>query len=201
MERYKLSITLTQPILGSQPQREVATDYLRAKAIDKGAAPEDVDETINTIPEELEKGTTAFHRDSSGAPCLWDYQVKGFLKEAGQVFNGEANGSKVKNLRSKIAATVFVQPRVISLVMPEDGAELTINERPLRAMTMQGPRVSLARSEQLPEGTHLECVVTVLKPEIGLSLLKELLDYGQFQGFGQWRSGGFGTFSYILEPC
>ena len=198
MQKYRLTVTLTEPILGSQPQRDVATDFLRKKAIDAGAEAEDVDETIASIPEELEKGTTGFHRGPEGQLVLWNYQIKGFIKEAGGVFNG-VNVEKVKNLRSKIAATVFVSPRLIPLATPVQ--EPTINERPLRAMTMQGPRVSLARSEELPAGVSFTCEIAVLKPEVTEALLRELLDYGQFQGLGQWRSGGFGTFSYELAKA
>lgn len=195
MERYKLVITFKEPILGSQPQRDLATEFLRKKAIDKGATPEDVDESIESIPDSLEKATTGFHRNEAGDPVLYDYQVKGFLKEAAGVFNGAANGAGVKNLKSKLAATVFVRPRLISLSAP---GEMSMNERPLRAMTMQGPRVGLARSEELPAGTTLTAEFHVLKPEINESLLRELLDYGEYQGLGQWRSGSWGSFTYEL---
>ena len=195
MEKYRLVCTFTEAVLGSQPQKEVATEFLRKKAIDAGAEVEDVDETIASIDEATEKGTTGFHRDPDGNPVLWNYQVKGFLKEAAQVFNGAGNAGGVKNLRSKVAATVFVEPRMIDLAV---SGEMSINERPLRAMTMQGPRVGLARSEQLPAGTSFTATLVVLKPEIKESLIRELLDYGAYNGFGQWRSGSWGTFTYEL---
>jgi hypothetical protein len=197
MQKYRLVLTFSEPLLGSQPQREVATEFLRKKALDAGATEGEVDETIDSIPEAIEKGTTGFHRDAAGDPALWNYQVKGFLKEAGLVFNGAGNSGGVKNLRSKVAATVFVGPRLIPLRVP-DGGGVTINERPLRAMTQQGPRVGLARSEELPAGTSISAELSVLKPEITEGLLRELLDYGQFIGLGQWRSGSWGTFTYEL---
>lgn len=195
MEKYKLVCTFTEAVLGSQPQRDVATEFLRKKAVDAGAEPDEVDETIASIDEATERGTTGFHRGPDGKPVFWNYQIKGFFKEAASVFNGAANTGGVKNLRSKVAAAVFIEPRMIEIVA--NGA-MALNERPLRAMTMQGPRVGLACSEQLPAGTSFTATVVVLKPEIKEALLRELLDYGAYNGFGQWRSGSWGTFTYEL---
>ena len=72
-------------------------------------------------------------------------------------------------------------------------------ERPLRAETAQGPRVALARSEMLPSGTKISCGITVLGEVISEKALREILDYGYWQGLGQWRNGGWGRFRYVLE--
>lgn len=187
---YQLNVIFTTPVLGTQPQKDVATEFL-AKGLEDGL-PEDEQETL---PEKLEKGTTAFHK-LNGRPIYYDYMVKGFLKEAGQVFNGLRG---VKNLRSKIDNLVFVAPRQIALVVPE-GVEMDYLERPLRAMTAQGPRTSLARSERLPEGTRFACRLEVYGDSpISQPLLRDLLAYGDKKGFGQWRNGGNGRFNFELE--
>lgn len=197
---YKLTITFNEPILGSQPGADTpAADFVKAKAAAILAKTGD-DVPDDEIAPDLEKGTTGFYRlpTDPAAPCLMDYQVKGFLKESGLIQNGARN---VKNLRSKIGNLVFVRPRHIPLIIP-DGGGITFNERPLRAMTMQGPRTSLARSEQLPAGTRIECTVIVLVPvaeTIKEDLLRDLLDYGEFQGLGQWRNASWGSFTYALE--
>jgi hypothetical protein len=187
---YRLKIVFAEPILGSQPQKDVATEYTQAKARQQG---QDVADETDTLPEMMEKGTTAFHR-VDGAPVLWDYQVKGFLKESANVQNG-IHG--VKNLRSKFGALVFVRPRMIPFLMPV-GGDGQFLERPLRAMTAQGPRVAVARSEMLPAGTSLECRIVTLPGPITETILRQVLDYGQFAGLGQWRSGGWGSFTYTL---
>lgn len=128
---------------------------------------------------------------------LFDFQVKGFLKNAASVLNGKVYGG-VRNLRSKVNNLVFVIPRQIPLILPA-GEGIEYLERPLRAETAQGPRVALARSEMLPEGTHFRCGLEVLPGEIGEEVLRDLLDYGYFMGIGQWRNGGFGTFRYELR--
>ena len=192
IEVYQLKVTFTEPILGTQPQKDVATEYTQNKAREKGLPVED---ELETLPEMLDKGTTAFHK-LDGQPIYYDYHLKGFLKEAGSVLNGTHG---VRALRSKVDNTVFVQPRRIPLHLPE-GGEISFLERPLRAQTMQGPRVSLARSEVLPVATWLEATVQVIAGPISESILRELLDYGHFKGFGQWRNGGYGRFTYELSP-
>lgn len=193
-ETYRLKVTFLTPVLGSQPTREIATEFI-AKKNGFDTLPED---EVEMLPDALEKGTTVFHRMPDGGPAMMNYHVLGFFKESGQVQNGEVPG-KVKNLRSKVSKRVFVTPRKLPLVLP-DGSEIEYLERPLRAETMQGPRVALARSEMLPEGTSFTCGLTVMSGEITEDVLRELLDYGYFRGFGQWRtSGSFGTFRYELE--
>ena len=59
-------------------------------------------------------------------------------------------------------------------------------ERPLRAETMQGPRVSLAKSEYLNEGWNFTATIRV----------KQMLDYGALKGLLQWRNAGYGSFEY-----
>lgn len=186
--KYALKVTMLEPLLGTQPQKDVASEYIQDKAREAGL---DVSDEQETLPEMLEKGTTVFHR-LNGEPIYYNYHVKGFLKESAQVQNG-VDG--VKALRSKVDNLVFVTPRRIALHAPGQCEYL---ERPLRAQTMQGPRVSLARSEMLPAGTWFECEITVLGGVITEKILRSLLDYGQFKGFGQWRNGGYGRFEYDL---
>lgn len=201
MKRYDITLTLTEPILGSQPTRAVATDFIHAKAIEKRpelAENGNLEEELETLPEALDKGTTVFHKHE-GKPVLWDYQLKGFFKEWGMVLNADESVGKVKNLRSKIDNVLFVTPRFIPFELPE-GGEITYNERPLRAMTMQGPRVSLARSEQIPAGTTLTFSVHVVKEgEITRKVIETILDMGRWKGLGQWRNGSWGTFSYAIK--
>lgn len=187
--RYTVKCTFITPVLGTQPQRDVASEYLASKFIDNGGElPADEAETL---PEMVEKGTTVFHK-RDGCPILYDYMVKGFLKEAGRTFNG-LHG--VKNLRSKIDSLVFVSPRQITLDIP-DGCRIEYLERPLRAETAQGPRVALARSEMLPAGAHFEITLEVYDGPITDDILRDLFTYGKHKGIGQWRNGSYGRFEF-----
>lgn len=209
---YHLKVTFTTSVLGTQPQKEVATEFITSKAIDPETGELPADE-LETLPDAIEKGTTAFHK-LDGKPILYDYMVMGFFKEVGSAFNGLRG---VEALRSKLENLVFVHPRQIPLHLPE-GAQITYCERPLRAQTTQGPRTALARSEELPEGTWFECEIEVFraivktpkprkdgkeppapKPSISEDLLRDLLDYGTRKGMCQWRNGGHGRFVYELS--
>jgi hypothetical protein len=194
-DRYKLTITFDGPILGSQPGRDTpASDYLR----DRLAAdhPEvDVEDELESLPDELKKGTTGFHRDEYGCPLMYNYHIKGMLKEAANSLNGLGG---IKAMRSKVADTVYVEPRRVVI----QGTEMEPLERPLRAITMQGPRTSLARSEQIAEGAVVEfTIVCQQTPKFapGEKLLRALLDKGARLGLMQWRgSSVYGSFSYTL---
>ena len=123
--------------------------------------------------------------------------IKGFLKNAGKVLNGKTERG-IRNLRSKVNDLVFVQPRFIKINTPE-GSYIDYLERPLRAETTQGPRVALARSEMLPEGSSVKFNLAVIPGDISEDVLRELFDYGFRMGIGQFRNGDYGQFIYELE--
>jgi hypothetical protein len=73
-----------------------------------------------------------------------------------------------------------------------------ILERPLRAQTAQGERISLARSEMIPAGSTLRFKLRI-RGGVSEALLREWLDFGELSGLGQWRGASFGIFSYTLS--
>jgi len=194
---FRLEVEFLTPVLGSQPANKALASEFIAKRKGLESLPENEDELL---PEAVEKGTTVFYRwpKDENIPALLNYQVLGFLKASAQVQNGRVEGG-VKALKSKVENNIFVSPRVIPLELPE-GGEMDYLERPLRAETMQGPRVTLARSEMLPEGTRFSCGVEILDGgAINEGVLRDLLDYGYYRGLGQWHnSGSYGTFRYTL---
>ena len=76
------------------------------------------------------------------------------------------------------------------------GGDMAVCERPLRAETMQGPRVTLASSEEVPEGSTM--LIKIKTMNIGKAdlqaLVREWLNYGELHGLGQWRNSGRGRF-------
>lgn len=71
-------------------------------------------------------------------------------------------------------------------------------------MTMQGPRVTLAKSEVVEPGCTLTFHVVVLpkgtdKMKMDGDLLKQWLEYGLWNGLGQWRTGSYGRFTAQVE--
>lgn len=195
---FDLDITFIGPVLGSQPGKDTpASDYLKEKVKEKRPDLKLEDET-GTLPEELEKGTTGFHR-INGKPGFLNYQVKGMLKEAGDVLNGLFG---FKALRKKIDNCMFVTPRQIPI-----NGKLAPHalERPLRAETMKGPRTSLARSEMIEAGASIKCTIEIIEtPRVKLTedVLRKLLDYSTRKGLGQWRNSGiYGQFQYKLSKA
>lgn len=189
---YSLQFELMEPILGTLPKdRKVFENFIMDQAktqMEKQKASEDVER----VPEETEaRGWTGFYEDEQGRPLLMDYQFKGFLKNAGNILK-ESLG--IKNLRSHINDTVFVNPRSIVLAdKPDD-----VLERPLRALTMQGPRVSLARSDMILPGRTYELELQVLDGgKVTDKALRTILAYGELSGLLQWRNGGYGRFKVV----
>ena len=195
-EKYSLKITMTGPLLGSQPGRDTpAADFLKDKVKKENPDANIEDEAI-TLPDELQKGTTGFHRTDDDKPCLYNYQIKGMIKESGSVLNGLEG---LKGMKSKLDNLVFISPRLIPI---QTDKKISICERPLRGETMKGPRTSLARSEMIAEGAKIECEIEILKTnktEFKEEILRTLLDYGSKKGLGQWRNSGlYGQFTYEL---
>ena len=208
-----MRLTLIGDLLATTPgDKEIYANFIANKAYEgvedakqKEQIKKNIEAELDNIDEEiagtLEKGTTFFFKDKKGNPYIYSYLIKGFLKAAcGSLrkVNGTLS-SKIKAYKKEIDTLFFVFPdekkpqgREIPL---ELSGPLTMYERPLRAQTMQGERIGLARSERAPAGTTLEFDICMLR-ESDEALLKELLDYGKFSGLGQFRSAGFGAFTW-----
>jgi hypothetical protein len=197
MEKYHIELTFTEPLLGTAPlNKELYDTYIATKA------PEGIDSTgeVDSIEEMTEKGTTGFHRLDDGSPILYDYMVKGFLKDACGMLarTPESGSSKIRAYKKIIDGLVFVTPRQIPIIL--NGFEIGILERPLRAQTAQGERIALARSEMIREGASIAFDLLVLG-QVTESLLREWLEYGALRGLGQWRNASYGRFTYELSKA
>ena len=89
---------------------------------------------------------------------------------------------------------MFVKERRIPFILP-DGEEIGDCQRPLRAQTAQGERISLANSETVPAGTQVEFTIMVMVDSLMKNVI-EWLDYGQLNGIGQWHNSGKGRFTW-----
>lgn len=190
MKEIKVQLTFIDDLLGTMPgNRDIFTDFVAKKA-------ETVNEEAEAIPvdEALEKGTTVFPRTADDKPFLYDYQIRGYFKESCK-FLKKVDGtksSKEKAYKQKIDGLIFIKDR--QNVINTD-KEIGICERPLRASTPQGERISLSRSESIAEGATMEFTV-VCMVDSDIELVKEWLDYGRFHGTGQWRNSGKGRFTW-----
>lgn len=194
----RVKITLVEEMLGTAcANPDVHKEFIAQKSADAAR----VQEELEALPAEarMEKALTVFPRDTDGTPFLWDYQIKGFLKEALGILveleEGELKVGKTKLSKytyKRIADNyVFVGPRRIRL-----GPVGPICTRPLRAETMRGERVSLASSETMPAGTSFDLEISTPASAL-LPLICRCLDYGGLKGLGQWRNSGKGRFSWV----
>ncbi len=191
IEEISITLTLTEPLLGTVPKnKDVYAKYIATKKPPETGIVEDETETVM---DDLEKsGWTGFHEDENGL-FLYDYQVKGFLKEAGNVLK-DAVG--VKALKSKIENFVFIEPRRIHLGKKvPDG----ILERPLRAQTPMGERVALARSDYVSAGTELKFTLRIVPGPVKRKVIETILEYGAMKGLGQNRNSGYGRFTFEIS--
>lgn len=202
MEKINVKITFLEGPLGTAPNDEdVYRNFIGSKAPDAATIEDEV--AALGADAVVEKGMTVFPRNAEGQPIFWDYQIKGFFKDAcqmlGRVGGKDENGKKKKvNESSKMTAfkktidgIIFVEPRQIPIDM--NGSEMSVCQRPLRAQTMQGERVTLAMSEECPANSTISFTVLCLSPE-HLAAVREWLNYGYLRGLGQWRNSGRGKF-------
>jgi len=198
----KIRITFTEPLLGTLAgNKEIAEEFIGGKH------PEGIDPEEKRASERLEeaigKESTGFARNEDGNPILWDYQIKGFFKEACETMISTETLTKedLKKVRltrylykKTIDKMIFVYPRQILLQLT---GKLTFCERPLRGETMKGERISLARSEQAPVGTTIEIEITCINQK-HKKFIEQWLNYMALFGLGQWRSSGKGRATWEL---
>ena len=195
MEIYHIKLTFLEPILGTVPKDP---DIYKSYIADKAALnDEELAEELATVERIEEKGWTGFHK-LNGLPVIYNYAIKGFFKDACSMLTRtkDSESGKVRAFKKIIDGLVFIEPRQIYLVLP-DNAKIGVLERPLRAQTAQGERITLARSDTCPAGTTMEFTVKILG-QVSEKLLREWLDYGGFRGLGQWRNADYGKFEYTI---
>lgn len=193
MKEMKVRLTFTEEILGTaNSDKDIHEEFIASKAPDAPSREEEV--ASLGVEEVIAKGKTVFSRNEEGQPILWDYQIKGFFKNAAKAFGYVGGKSKLTAYKTKIDNLVFVKERQIVLQIP-DGSEVGDCQRPLRAQTAQGERVALANSESCPEGTVIEFTIMVMVDEL-MNHIIEWLDYGKLNGIGQWHNSGKGRFEW-----
>lgn len=187
----RVRITFLEEVLGTaNADKDVHSEFIASKAPD---APSREEEVASLGVEEVErKEMTIFPRLEDGTPFLWDYQIRGFFKSAAQAMSYIGGQHKLAAYKKKIDLLVHIQERKIPLIIP-DGMEMGNCQRPLRASTMQGDRVALANSETCPAGTIAEFTIVCLQDDL-MKFVIEWLDYGKYNGLGQWRNSRKGSF-------
>lgn len=191
MKTMKVKITFLEEILGSSAAKpDIHAEFIASKAPDAPSMDEEI--AAVGVEEYIENAMTVFPRNADGQPIIWDYQIRGFFKAACG-FMRKVKGSKSEKLKAykkEVDGLIHVKPRAIPINF--DG-ELKSCQRPLRAETAQGARVALANSESIGAGATAEFEIIMLN-DADEALVREWLDYGQWNGLGQWRNSGKGSY-------
>lgn len=193
MKEMKVRLTLLEEILGTAPNdKDIYGSFIGSNAPDAPSREEEI-EAIG-VDAVVEKGMTVFPRDKDGNPIMWDYQIRGFFKDACGMMRRvpKSKSSMMKAYKKIIDGLIFINERQIPF---QFNGEIGDCQRPLRAQTAQGERVSLAKSETIPAGSTLEFTIQCLV-DTDMVTVHEWLDYGQLRGLGQWRNSGKGRFKW-----
>jgi len=199
--KMRVRITLTEEMLGmASGNPDIHREYIASRVAERSDDRLTESMMANMTEEEIqavidasaEKGMTVFPRGDNGEPIMWDYQIKGFFKDACKMLRADkkSHSAKMKAYKQNIDGRIFVDERKIPIVF--DG-EMGDCQRPLRAETMQGPRTALAESETVPAGSVM-CFTVATMLEEDMETVREWLNYGVRRGFGQWRNSGKGKF-------
>ena len=204
MNRMRVELTFVDEILGSRPNdEEIYSRFIASKSPDAKTMEQEVAEY--GVVEVDEKGMTVFPRNENGDPCVEAYQVKGFFKAACGALRrvDGTKSSKVKAYKKIIDTNIFVYPyadvpRSRHIPITFDG-DIGVCQRPIRAQTMQGERVALSSSESIPAGAKIAFDIEFFN-ESDRDVIVEWLDYGKYNGLGQWRNSGKGAFVWEEVP-
>ena len=211
-----VTLELTNTILGSQPNTDIAKEYLAAAAKKElkklerrlnarsttAEEQEVIVERIEEIQQDLEsiygnkeveeeRKITVFPKQN-GILGIYHYHILGLLKEVGHNF------LKERGLKNKISRYVRVQPKFIPFlrngeyIIEPDG----IFSRPIRAITPAGAIVSIVSSEKIDPPAELNFQIIVAKIDnISTKKIKEILEIGEeWGGLLQWRTAGYGSY-------
>lgn len=208
MKKIHVKVCFTEELLGTMSNNaQLYTDFIGSKAPDATT----LEDEVAALGEDTvaARGMTVFPRLPDGTPFLYDYQWKGFFKdtcgilsrltkkdpETGKKLKGGAvnESGKLTAFKKVIDGLIFPQPRKIPIQVGPEGIGLC--ERPLRAATAQGERISLSASETVPAGSTCEFDILCVDDSL-VQVVLEWMDYGALRGTGQWRNSGKGRFTY-----
>lgn len=98
MRILKCRLTTIEALLGTASNnKELHSEFIASHAPDAPSREEEI-EAVG-VEEVIEKGMTVFSRNKDGKPILWDYQIKGFFKDACGVLR-KVKGTKSSKIKA-----------------------------------------------------------------------------------------------------
>ena len=191
---FTASIRMRDKLVGGWPKNpEVEEALLRARGLEDlipvTKIPEGAEAQEELKQQKIEKSWIGFKTNGEGIPILEARNIKAMLREGANITKSLLGE---KNLKSKLAERVFVEPHEIPLP-----AVSGRGERVVHAMTMQGPRSSLKLYDYIDQPT-LRFSLRVLNDGVfNEEKLRFILEYCQENGLGADRSQEFGKFDIL----
>ena len=121
MKILQCKLTTIEAMLGTASNnKELHSEFIASHAPDAPSREEEI--AAVGVDEVIEKGMTVFSRNKDGKPILWDYQIKGFFKDACGVLRKVkgTKSSKIKAYKKEIDGLIFVQERQIPVQTAEE---------------------------------------------------------------------------------
>jgi len=212
-DEYRVKLYLKDVAGGTPMHADLIKGWINATNKDKSDEERAklVKATLETLPEVAEekeaKSWVGFKRDSDGNLFIEGRCIKAMLKEAANIVKdivpngGRQKGKNAKSLtgvtafKSKVADRVFVVEDRIYFV--RDGNKINapdeLEERPVHAMTPQGPRSSLKRTDILKDVEVEFTIRRLATNDVPEPALYACLVYAQQIGLGADRSQSRGT--------
>lgn len=195
-----------EKILGYELPEEHKTLIIEGKL-------QDLKETLKDLDM---RGTTVFFFDpETQLPMIGDHMVYGFLKEAGASLCSRARAKGDKRKETILVSKNFTHSCLNTHIRCDQ--EFIRFDRDIKRYENGDPRylhrslrsedrstgkkiVALIKSEQVEAGAKIEFDLRVQTDSpITEEVLRQLLDEGEFIGFGQWRNAKHGCFEYTMK--
>lgn len=133
MRILQCKLTTIEAMLGTASNnKELHSEFIASHAPDAPSREEEI--AAVGVDEVIEKGMTVFSRNKDGNPILWDYQIKGFFKDACGVLRKVkgTKSSKIKAYKKEIDGLIFVQERQIPVQTAEEWGAASVPCVPTR---------------------------------------------------------------------
>jgi len=215
-EEYRVKLRLHDIAGGTPMSPDLIKGWIDATCKDKSDEERAklVEASLEALPdiseEKAARSWVGFKRNENGEFFIDGRCIKAMLKEGGNILkeiipNGGKQRGKNKGkdkgitaLKSKVADRVFVvEHQVYFTRNGERVKEAQLEERPVHAMTPQGPRSSLKRTDILRDVDVEFTVRRLATDDVPEEALYAILVYAQQLGLGADRSQGRGTMEDI----
>ena len=147
----KCRLTTIETMLGTASNnKEIHSEFIASHAPDAKSREEEI-EAVG-VEETIEKGMTVFPRNKDGQPILWDYQIKGFFKDACSSLR-KVKGSRSSGIRAykkEIDGLIFIEEREILIqTSPLKVVSVLCERRQRRARESVWPTAKKSQRELL----------------------------------------------------